>query len=95
MSKGVKKRKKRGIETAEESSQESGVDSEIDSQSEDELADEPEVDESVTVDLGDADLDEDDPEGIEDVEKDALIAGGDEYSAARTVAIRRALEERN
>mgnify|MGYP001166493913 FL=1 len=95
MSKGVKKRKKRGIETAEESSQESGVDSEIDSQSEDELADDPEVDESVTVDLGDADLDEDDPEGIEDVEKDALIAGGDEYSAARTVAIRRALEERN
>ena len=47
------------------------------------------------MDLGDADSGEDDPEGIEDVEKDAMVSNGDEHSAGRTVAIRRALEERN
>ena len=34
-------------------------------------------------------------EGIEDVEKESLSNRGDDDSAARTVAIRRALEERN
>ena len=95
MNKGVKGRKSSAVDTAEETSQEFGIDSEIDVENEDESAEDLELDESVAVDLGDADLSEDDPEGIEDVEKDALVSSGDEHSAARTVAIRRALEERN
>ena len=95
MNKGVKKRKRRAVDTAEETSQQLGIDSEVDAESDGETTDDLEVDESVTVDLGDADPGEDDSEGIEDVEKDAMLSIGDEHSAARTVAIRRALEERN
>ena len=40
-------------------------------------------------------MDDEDTEGIEDVEKETLANRGDQDSAARTVAIRRALEERN
>ena len=95
MNKGVKKRKRRAVNTAEETSQQLGIDSEVDAESDGESTDDLEVDESVAVDLGDTDPGEDDAEGIEDLEKDAMISSGDEHSAARTVAIRRALEERN
>ena len=95
MNKGVEKRKRRALDAAEETLQQLGVDSEVDAESDDESTEDLEVDESVAVDLGDADPGEDDPEGIEDLEKDAMVSSGDEHSAARTVAIRRALEERN
>ena len=95
MNKGVKKRKRRAVDTAEETSQQLGIDSEVDAESDGESTEDLEVDESVAVDLGDADPVEDDPEGIEHLEKDAIVSSGDEHSAARTVAIRRALEERN
>jgi hypothetical protein len=83
------------VDTAEETSQELGIDSGIDAESDGESTEDLEVDESVAVDHGDSDPGEDDPEGIEDVEKDAMVSNGDEHSAGRTVAIRRALEERN
>ena len=95
MNKGVKKRKRRAVDTAEETSQQLGIDSEVDAESDGESTEDLEVDESVAVDLGDADPGEDDSEGVEDVEKDAMLSIGDEHSAARTVALRRALEERN
>ncbi len=95
MNKGVKKRKRPAVDTAEETSQQLGIDSDIDAESDGESTDDLEVDESVAVDLGDTDPGEDDPEGIEDLEKDAMFSSGDEHSAARTLAIRRALEERN
>ena len=95
LSKGGKRSKKRSAEVAQESSQALDTDSELDAEVEDEAIEESETEESVPLDLGDPDLDDEDAEGIEDVEKEALTSLGDQDSAARTVAIRRALEERN
>lgn len=93
--KGVKKSKKQ-IAEAPEASQE---DVDVDPQADEDLAEDAEVDESVTVDLGDIDAEIDaeagDTEGIEGVGVDVLAGLGDEPSSARTLAIRRALEERN
>ena len=66
-----------------------------DTESEEESFEETDADESVAVDLGDVDVDDGDPEHIEDAEKELLAELGDEKSSARTLAIRRALEERN
>lgn len=95
LSKGGKRSKKRSAEVAQELSQALDTDSELDAEVEDEAIEESETEESVPLDLGDPDLDDEDTEGIEDVEKEALSSLGDQDSAARTVAIRRALEERN
>jgi hypothetical protein len=79
-----------------ESSQE---DVDVDPHADEDLAEDAEVDESVTVDLGDMDAEIDaetgDTDGIEGVEVDVLAELGDEPSSARTLAIRRELEERN
>ena len=82
--------------SAQDSSETLGADDEFDTEDpDDEATQESESEESVPVDLGEPDLDDDDAEGIEDVEKESLANRGDDDSAARTVAIRRALEERN
>ena len=91
MKKGVKKRKKQIADASEAVTTEVDVDAETDEDS----LEETDADESVTVDLGDVDVDEDDPEHIADAEKEILAEAGDRHSAARTLAIRRALEERN
>lgn len=95
LSKGGKGSKKRSAKAAQESSQAPDTDSEVDAEVEDEAIEESEAEESVPLDLGDPDVDDEDAEGIEDVEKATLANRGDQDSAARTVAIRRALEERN
>ena len=100
LSKGGKGSKKRSAKAAQESSQAPDTDSELDAEAEDEATEESETEESETeesvpLDLGDPDIDGEDTEGIEDVEKEALASRGDQDAAARTVAIRRALEERN
>ena len=95
LSKGGKGSKKRSAKAAQESSQAPDTDSEIDAEAEDEATEESETEESVPPDLGDPDIDGEDTEGIEGVEKEALASRGDQDAAARTVAIRRALEERN
>ena len=95
MSKGGKGSKKRSAKAAQESSQAPDTDSEIDAEAEDKATEESETEESVPLDLGDPDIDGEATEGIEDVEKEALASRGDQDAAARTVAIRRALEERN
>ena len=91
MKKGVKKSKKQSVEAAEAVSAQDAADTE----SEEESFAEADADESVAVDLGDVDIDDGDPEHIEDAEKELLAEMGDEKSSARTLAIRRALEERN
>ena len=96
MSKGGNKSKKPSVDSAQDSSETLGADDEFDTEDpDDEATQESESEESVPVDLGEPDLDVDDAEGIEDVEKESLASRGDDDSAARTVAIRRALEERN
>ena len=96
MSKGGNKSKKPSVDSAQDSSETLGADDEFDTEDpDDEVTQESESEESVPVDLGEPDLDDDDAEGIEDVEKESLANRGDDDSAARTVAIRRALEERN
>ena len=99
MSKGGNKSKKPSVDSAQDSSETLGADDEFDTEDpddpDDEATQESESEESVPVDLGEPDLDDDDAEGIEDVEKESLAIRGDDDSAARTVAIRRALEERN
>ena len=97
MSKGGNKSKKPSVDSAQDSSETLGADDEFDTEDrDDEATQESESEESVPVDLGEPDLDDDDDaEGIEDVEKESLANRGDDDSAARTVAIRRALEERN
>ena len=96
MSKGGNKSKKPSVDSAQDSSETLGADDEFDTEDpDDEAIQESESEESVPVDLGEPDLDDDDAEGIEDVEKESLANRGDDDSAARTVAIRRALEERN
>ncbi|RPG28303.1 MAG: hypothetical protein CBC52_006535 [Gammaproteobacteria bacterium TMED92] len=91
MKKGVKKSKKQSVEAAEAVSAQDAADTE----SEEESFAEADADESVAVDLGDVDIDDGDPEHIEDAEQELLAEMGDEKSSARTLAIRRALEERN
>ena len=95
LSKGGTGSKKRSAKAAQEPSQAPDTDSEIDAEAEDEATEESETEESGPLDLGDPDIDGEDTEGIEDVEKEALASRGDQDAAARTVAIRRALEERN
>ena len=96
MSKGGNKSKKPSVDSAQDSSETLGADDEFDTEDpDDEATQESDSEESVPVDLGEPDLDDDDAEGIEDVEKESLANRGDDDSAARTVAIRRALEERN
>ena len=92
MKKGVKKRKKQIADASEAVTTEVDVD---DAETDEDSLEETDADESVTVDLGDVDVDEDDPEHIADAEKEILAEAGDQHSAARTLAIRRALEERN
>ena len=77
MSKGGNKSKKPSVDSAQDSSETLGADDEFDTEDpDDEATQESESEESVPVDLGGPDLDDDD-------------------AAPRTVAIRRALEERN
>ena len=96
MSKGGNKSKKPSVDSAQDSSETLGADDEFDTEDpDDEATQESESEESVPVDRGEPDLDDDDAEGIEDVEKESLANRGDDDSAARIVAIRRALEERN
>lgn len=91
MTKSVKKRKEQNADTAETPTSEVGVDVEAD----EDALDDTDEDETVTLDLGDVDVDEDDPEHIAEAEKEIFAEAEDQHSAARTLEIRRALEERN
>ena len=82
LSKGGKGSKSVAQKAAQESSQAPYTDSEIDAEAEDEAAEESETEETVPLDLGDPDIDGEDTEGIEDVEKEALASRGDQDAAA-------------